>query len=60
MAVKIYFLCSPDCPKRTKIENSCWKCVSRHICLLICACNTVQQFTKKIGDVPSSLKFGNL
>ena len=25
----------PDCPKWPKIENSCWKCVSRHICLVI-------------------------
>ena len=23
--------CRPDCPKQPKIENSCWKCVSRSI-----------------------------
>ena len=37
MAVWIFFfLCSPDCPKRPKIEFSYWKCLSRHICSLIC------------------------
>ena len=31
-----FFLCSPDCQKRPEIGNSYWKCVSRHICSLIC------------------------
>ena len=36
MAFWIFFLWSPDCPKRPKIENSYWKCVLRDICSLIC------------------------
>ena len=36
-----FFLCSPDCPKRTKNENSYWKFVSRHICSPICATTCV-------------------
>ena len=32
-----------DYPKRSKIENQCWKCVSRHICLLICGINHIVQ-----------------
>ena len=31
----IFFTYCPNCPKRPKIENSCWTCVSRYICLLI-------------------------
>ena len=36
MAVWIFFLYSPDCPKWPKSEFLYWKCVSRHICSLIC------------------------
>ena len=25
-----------DCPKWPKIKISCWKCVSKYICVLIC------------------------
>jgi hypothetical protein len=40
MAVWIFFfLCSPNCPKWSCSENSYWKCVSRHICSLICGNN---------------------
>ena len=33
-----FFSYCPDCPKRTKIENSGWKYDSRYVCLLICGC----------------------
>ena len=33
-------LCSLNCPRWSKIENSYWKCVSRHICSLICGSNS--------------------
>ena len=39
MAVWIFFLCRPYCPKLLKMGNSYWKSVSRHVCSLICACN---------------------
>ena len=36
LAVRFFFLCSPDCPEQPRIGNSNWKCVTRHICSLIC------------------------
>ena len=57
MAVRIFFLYSPDCSKRPKIEYSYWKCVSRHICSLTCGFYSmififvyVLMFTLKISD----------
>ena len=40
MAQTLLFLCSLDCPKQPKNENSYWKYVSRHICSLICVSNS--------------------
>ena len=36
---RFFFLCSPNCPKWSKNDNSCLKCVSRHIYSLICGWN---------------------
>ena len=41
----VFFLCSPGCPKRSNIKNSCWKCVSRHICSLICVSTSLKYNT---------------
>ena len=45
---QFFSLYSPDCPKQPKIGNSYWKCVSRHICSLICATYHQQVGTKNI------------
>ena len=42
MAAWTFFLCSSDCSKRS--EFSYWKCVSRHICSLICGREQYLQF----------------
>ena len=42
--IEEFFPFYPDCPKRTKNENSFWKCVSRYICVLICGRNIVVDF----------------
>ena len=41
----VFFFCSPDCPKRPKNEFSYWKCVSRHICSLICVSTSLKYNT---------------
>ena len=55
MAVWIFFLCRRhDCPKRPKSENSYWKCVSRHICSLICVLTWFQKFEQQLLAIVQS------
>ena len=59
MAVWIFFLCSPDCPKGPKNENSYWKCVSRHICSLIYGWSIKEGCNRGHG-LSATIKLGSL
>ena len=39
-----FFLCSPNCPKQPRIENSYYKCGSRYLCLLLLWCKYARTY----------------
>ena len=51
MAVWIFFFSADPTAQFPKNENSYWKCISRHICSLICASNQIVKGSKMWGKI---------